>query len=163
MPKKNTYALGITISQLQKNIYKSAVKKDLKGQAFYTEKLARLYWSNKIYSNAISTYTNLLTIETKRGDRPGMMSVHENLGIIYRDLGKYKQSLYEFNLFMPIANQTLNKQQAYQGHLYIANVFGLMRRYKDAINETERAMWVAQSLNKNQRCSKLLPFYFEIL
>ena len=50
--------------------------------------------------------------------------------------------------------------------LSIANVFGLMRKYKNAIDETERAMWVAQSINKIndvQNCYLIISKYYEAL
>ena len=162
--QKNNLGLRTTITSFKQNIYKAKISKDLINEAYYTEKLSRLYWSNRIYTDAIINYNELLKIETKRGNRLGMMSVYENLGIIYRDLSKYRQSLYEFNLLLPIANQIGNKMQVYQCHLYIANVFGLMHKYKDAIAETERAMWVVQSMNKInevQNCFLIISKYYE--
>ncbi len=162
--QKNNLALRTTITSFKQSIYKAKISKDLINEAYYTEKLSRLYWSNRIYTDAIINYNQLLRLETKRGNRLGMMSVYENLGIIYRDLGKYRQSLYEFNLLLPIANQLGNKPQVYQCHLYIANVFGLMHKYKDAIAETERAMWVVQSMNKInevQNCFLIISKYYE--
>ncbi len=136
------------VLQYNAEITKAQVHKDLKTQSVLLHKLANLYWQNKIYQDAIKTFGRLLNVETALGNREGMLETHTNLGIIYHDIGKHKQSVAEYYLALPIAQQIKDMNKVYDLYHQSATSQASLGRMTAAISDLERALWTAQSIKK---------------
>ena len=140
-------------------IAKARARNDLKSESAALSQLAFLYLNHKIYPDALKTFGQLLNVQTRLGNRPGMLDSHYQLGSMYRDLGKNKQSLAEFRLALPIAHLLHKQEQIYDLYHQTATVLASLGRNREAVADLQQALWMAQAL-KNTRFEQ--DTYFRI-
>jgi signal transduction histidine kinase len=149
--RRNSYA--VKVFQLNAGIKKAQINKNVVQEALYLKQLAYLHWGNRVYQDAIKTFEGQLQAETRLGRTDGMMEVHKNLGAIYRSIGRDRQALLEWRTYSAMLQRTNRKKEIYDAFTSLSTLQWKMKRYKDAVADMERALYLAQLMKDDNLLS----------
>ena len=148
-----TFAQNVDPEVLNKiSVYKAEVEKYKASnntilQASSLNKIAYLYWDNRIYDEAVIYFKESLEINKLNKNLNGVKSIYYNIGLIYSDIENYQLALSNFEDGLKIARQLNQKNDIYSGLVNKASSLKNLGQYSQAISVLNEALNYAKEFN----------------
>ena len=113
-------------------------------------KIAMIYWQNKMHREAISYYQKSIDVNKSIGNTNALRYLYDNIASIYIDVEDYGEALGAFNESLQLKKQTGNQRDISFAHINIAKAYKYQGKYTESIRHFEKALEIAQTLNQMQ-------------
>lgn len=119
---------------------------DLRGASDALNSIAFIYWNDNQYAEAISYYEKSLGLNEKLANENGIAMIHNNLGMLYADIGRYEKSLIHFT--QTLAARKANKEQigVISALINMSVVLNNLQRYGESVRLLNDALEIARSI-----------------
>jgi len=125
----------------------------------YINKLAFLYWDNKLYDQALSYFDQSLDINRNFNNRNGVRKIYYYRGMIWSETQEYSRAVESFKKGLQISRELQMKDSRLSGLLNLAQTYQLMDQYTASNEYSRQALKLAKELNnlkKVRTCYGLL-------
>jgi serine phosphatase RsbU (regulator of sigma subunit) len=110
----------------------------------YANKLAFLYWNNKLHTQAQSWFEKSLRLNQNLDNPNGVRKTHYYLGMVRSENRNYSGALTSFKNGLKISRQLKDKDSELSGLLNISQTFQLMGRLKSSNEYARQALELAK-------------------
>ena len=117
----------------------------------YINKLAFLYWNNKLYGQALSSFNKSLEINQALDNPNGVKKTHYYRGMIFSETQEYAKAVESFKNGLQISRQMNMKDSQLSGLLNLAQTYQLMEQYTTSNQFAQQALKLAKELNDLKR------------
>ncbi len=136
-----------TIKEYISNIEKFEANKNPNSAVMYKNKLAYYLWQLELYNPAIEYFNQVLEYNNKSGNKNGIRTVIENLGMIYSDQEQYTKAYENFIKVAEMSKAMGDKAKVASAYNSAAYTMIYQKKYNEAVALLEKALENAQELN----------------
>ena len=111
-------------------------------------KLAFLYWNNKLHTQAETWFEKSLRLNQKLDNPNGVRKTHYYLGMVRSENRDYSGALVSFKNGLKISRRLKDKNSELSGLLNIAQTFQLMERFGSSNEYARQALEMAKEQNE---------------
>ena len=112
---------------------------DVKGQTQCFNELVRLFWYQKRIDDAEKAGLRAVDLLSEKGQEPLVCGLHQILGRIYRYEREEQKAIHHFETALRLASTYNGRDEPFQIHCYLADLFRNKGEFDDANAHTERA------------------------
>jgi len=117
----------------------------------YINKLAFLYWNNKMYEQAITYFNKSLNINKELVNPSGVKKTYYYRGMIWSENEEYSRAVKSFKSGLQISREMKMKDSQLSGLLNLAQTYQLMDQYTTSNEYSQQALQLAKELNDMKR------------
>ena len=129
-----------------RQIKKGEREEDLPDLAYYTNRLARIYYDFGKFMAAVDAWQTLLSISKNLNDKEWEAIAVGNLGLVYRNLGEYDKARGYHEQALEIHREFGNRQGEASQLGGLGAVYHDLGKYNKALRYHEQALEIAKEL-----------------
>ena len=130
---------------------------------FYS-KAGYAYWNGGDKSHAISSFQKAFDLFTQQGNVYAMVTVGNNMGLIYLDEEKYKEAHTAFSNVLNCVRKSKNSTELFNALINVGSVAFELSSFDEAIGKASEALALAKETNNLKllgKCYSLLAESYE--
>lgn len=139
--------LANEVKELLKQAQEYESKRDFNQAAFLYNRAATIHWVNGFPEQAAEHFMSAVRMNKNLGNRNALITLYNNLGMLYTDEEDYPKAEEHFKLALEAAQSMNRKPDVASVLLNIANVQAEQGKLRDAANALEQANTIARELN----------------
>ncbi len=123
------------------------IEKNIKEATRHLNETAFLYWEHNQYDQAIEYYEMSLELNTRIANENGQAMLHNNLGMLYSDVGNYEKSYEYFNMTLAARRAKKEKGGIISALINKTIVLNNLNRFDESSVGLEEALVLAREMN----------------
>ncbi|MEA3317671.1 MAG: tetratricopeptide repeat-containing sensor histidine kinase, partial [Bacteroidota bacterium] len=126
-----------------------SIKNNFKNETANTYNyIGSLLWNNSKFDSSIIYYKTSLNIKKELNDKAGEADILTNLGIVYKDIGEYKQAIKNHEKALAIKEKIGDKQEIAQTLNNIGSVYLKINNLDNALIYYNKALSIRKEINE---------------